>query len=184
MCYWSWFDPRWARASNSVEMESNSLWTWLPQHSESASLSVFVSSSCLLWRDVQRTAEICQWESALRCLKKWRRGLPGVKTGGRPCFLHTAGMAVCRMLLIYTYSCLLKHIRRSVSSQMHPGWSHHINPGAMQVFNFFISEYSGKSSRLLCGDKEISGSGWMLEVERILMEGRRARRCGNWGTHD
>lgn len=51
-------------------------------------------------------------------------------------------------------------------SQMHPGLSHHINPGAMQVFNLSISEYSGKSARLLCGDKEISGTGCMLESSR------------------
>ena len=109
--------------------------------------------------------------------------MPGAETEGRPFFPHTAGMAVCHVLLICTYSCLLKHIR-SVPSQMHPGLSHHINPGAMQVFSFSISEYSGKSARLLCGDKEISGAGWILEVERILKEGGRAGRFADQGTHD
>lgn len=33
-------------------------------------------------------------------------------------------------------------------------------PRSKAVFNFSISEYSGKSARLLCGDKDISGASW------------------------
>lgn len=57
-----------------------------------------------------------------------------------------------------------------------PGLSYHINPGAMQVFNFSTSEYNIKlaSPLTLCGDKVNSGTGWIVEVERIHKEGGRA----------
>lgn len=147
LCYWRtlWFDPCWAWASNSVEMKSN---LCEPNFPSTTNLLLSLSLSHLpvcceeMHSTVLKSASGNPLWQALRCVKKWRRALPGTDTGGRPCLSHTAGTAVFYVLLIYTHSCLLKHIRRNMPSQTLSGLSHHISPEARQVFNFFISKYS------------------------------------------
>jgi hypothetical protein len=80
-------------------------------------------------------------------------------------FIGTAGLWTCCVLLIYAYSfSVLKH-KEKLPSQTLPGLSLHINPRAMQVFNFSICKCNWKLARLLCGNKKNSGSDWTPKID-------------------